>query len=107
AIVALAAGLRFATLGLQSYRYDEAVTALRVIHPSLFSTFSAVPHSESSPPLYYVAAWFWSRAFGTGEVGLRSLSAIAGTASIAVIYFATATLTTRRAGLIAAAIVAV
>jgi mannosyltransferase len=107
AIVALGAGLRFATLGLQSYRYDEAVTALRVIHPSLFSTFSTVAHSESSPPLYYVAAWLWSRAFGTGEVGLRSLSAIAGTASIAVIYFATATLTTRRAGLIAAAIVAV
>ncbi len=107
AIVLLGGGLRFATLGLQSYRYDEAVTAIRVLHPSLFDTLSAVPNSESSPPLYYAVAWLWSRLFGVGEVGLRSLSALAGTASIIVIYLAASTLTTRRVGLIAAAIVAV
>ncbi len=107
AIVLLGAGLRFATLGLQSYRYDEAVTAIRVLHPSLFDTLSTVPNSESSPPLYYAVAWFWSRLFGVGEVGLRSLSALAGTASIVVLYLAASKLTTRRVGLIAAAIVAV
>lgn len=107
AIVLLGAGLRFATLGLQSYRYDEAVTAIRVLQPNLFDTLSTVPDSESSPPLYYAVAWFWSRVFGVGEVGLRSLSALAGTASIIVIYLAASTLTTRRVGLIAAAIVAV
>ncbi|MEK6251227.1 MAG: glycosyltransferase family 39 protein [Actinomycetota bacterium] len=107
AIVLLGGGLRFATLGLQSYRYDEAVTAVRVLHPSLFDTLSTVPNSESSPPLYYAVAWLWSRLFGVGEVGLRSLSALAGTASIIVIYLAASTLTTRRVGLIAAAIVAV
>jgi mannosyltransferase len=107
AIVALGAGLRFATLGLQSYRYDEAVTAIRVIQPSFFDTVSAVTHSESTPPLYYAFAWVWSQPFGIGEVGLRSLSAIAGTASIVAVYLGAATLTTRRAGLIAAAIVAV
>ena len=106
-IVLLGGGLRFATLGLQSYRYDEAVTAIRVLHSSLFDTLSAVPNSESSPPLYYAVAWLWSRLFGIGEVGLRSLSALAGTASIIVIYLAASTLTTRRVGLIAAAIVAV
>jgi mannosyltransferase len=100
--------LRFATLDLQSYRYDEAVTVLRVLHPSLFDTFSAVRHSESSPPLYYMLAWLWSRPFGTGEVGLRSLSALAGTASIVVVYLGAVALPLpRRAGLIAAAIVAV
>jgi mannosyltransferase len=107
AIVLLGGGLRFATLGLQSYRYDEAVTAVRVLHPSLFDTLSTVPNSESSPPLYYAVAWLWSRLFGVGEVGLRSLSALAGTASIVVIYLAASKLTTRRVGLIAAAIVAV
>jgi mannosyltransferase len=107
AIVLLGAGLRFATLGLQSYRYDEAVTAIRVLHPSLFDTLSTVPNSESSPPLYYAVAWLWSRPFGIGEVGLRSLSALAGTASIVVVYLAASALTTRRVGLIAAAIVAV
>jgi 4-amino-4-deoxy-L-arabinose transferase-like glycosyltransferase len=106
-IVVLGAALRFATLDLQSYRYDEAVTVARVLHPGLFDTFSAVSKSESTPPLYYMVAWLWSRPFGTGEVGLRSLSALAGTASIVVVYLAaTALPLSRRAGLIAAAIVA-
>ena len=107
-IVLAGAALRFATLDLQSYRYDEAVTVARILHPSLFDTLSAVPGSESTPPLYYLLAWLWSRPFGTGEVGLRSLSALAGTASIAVVYLGAVSLPLpRRAGLIAAAIVAV
>ena len=107
-IVVLGAALRFATLDLQSYRYDEAVTVGRVLHPSLFDTLSTVPRSESTPPLYYLVAWLWSRPFGTGEVGLRSLSALAGTASIAVVYLGAVALPLpRRAGLIAAAMVAV
>jgi mannosyltransferase len=107
-IVLLGAALRFATLDLQSYRYDEAVTVGRVLHPSLFSTLSAVPHSESTPPLYYLVAWIWSRPFGTGEVWMRSLSALAGTASIAAVYLGAVALPLpRRAGLVAAAAVAV
>ena len=82
----LGAALRFATLDLQSYRYDEAVTVGRVLHASFFDTFSEVPNSESTPPLYYLVAWVWTRPFGTGEVWLRSLSALAGTASIAIVY---------------------
>jgi mannosyltransferase len=107
-IVVLGAALRFATLDLQSYRYDETVTVVRILHPSLFDTLSAVPRSESTPPLYYLVAWLWSRPFGTGEVGLRSLSALAGTASIAVVYLGAVALPlSRRVGLIAAAMVAV
>ncbi len=107
-IVVLGAALRFATLGLQSYRYDEAVTVGRVLHPSLFETLAEVPKSESTPPLYYAVAWLWSRVFGSGEVGLRSLSALAGTASIGFAYMAAVALPLpRRAGLVAAAIVAV
>jgi mannosyltransferase len=107
-LVAVGAALRFATLDLQSYRFDEAVTVIRVLHPSLFGTLSAVPRSESTPPLYYLVAWLWSRPLGTGEAGLRSLSALAGTASIAVVYLGAVSLPLpRRSGLIAAAIVAV
>ncbi|MBS1882697.1 MAG: glycosyltransferase family 39 protein [Actinobacteria bacterium] len=107
-IVALGAALRFATLDLQSYRYDEAVTVGRVLHANFFDTFTAVPRSESTPPLYYLLAWAWSKPFGTGEAWMRSLSALAGTASIAVVYLGAVALPLpRRAGLIAAAAVAV
>jgi mannosyltransferase len=107
-LVLLGAILRFATIDLQSYRYDEAVTVARVLHPSLFDTLSEVPHSESTPPLYYLVAWLWSRPLGTGEVWMRSLSALGGTASILVVYLAARALPlARRAALIAAATVAV
>ncbi|MCW2979521.1 MAG: rane protein-like protein [Solirubrobacterales bacterium] len=107
-IVLLGAVLRFSTLGLQSYRYDEAVTVGRVLHANFSDTFAAVPRSESTPPLYYLLAWAWSKPFGTGEVWMRSLSALAGTASIVVVYLGALSLPLpRRAGLIAAAAVAV
>jgi mannosyltransferase len=66
-----------------------------------------VADAESTPPLYYVLAWGWVQGFGNGEVGLRSLSALLGTATVPVAYLAGATLLSRRAGLVAAALVAV
>jgi mannosyltransferase len=108
AIIVLGATLRFSTLDLQSYRYDEAVTVGRVLHANFFDTFAAIPRSESTPPLYYLLAWGWSKAFGTGEAWMRSLSALAGTASIGVVYLAARALPVpRRGALIAATIVAV
>jgi hypothetical protein len=107
-IIVLGAVLRFSTLDLQSYRYDEAVTVGRVLHANFFDTWAAIPRSESTPPLYYLLAWAWSKPFGTGEAWMRSLSALAGTASIAVVYLAARALPVpRRGALIAAAIVAV
>jgi 4-amino-4-deoxy-L-arabinose transferase-like glycosyltransferase len=100
--------LRFATIDLQSYRYDEAVTVGRVLQPSLSATLAIVPHSESTPPLYYLAACLWAQLGGTGETWMRSLSALAGTASIVVVYLAALALPLpRRSGVIAAAMVAV
>ncbi len=64
-----------------------------------------IPQSESTPPLYYLAAWVWARAFGFGEAGLRSLSAVAGVVTIPVVYVAAERLTgARRIGLVAAAL---
>jgi hypothetical protein len=105
-LTAFGALLRFATLGLQSYWNDEAVTAALLDH-RLTDVLHAVPDSESTPPFYYVAAWIWTRAFGLGEVGLRSLSALAGTLTIPVAYLLAARLASARAGLVAAALVAV
>jgi mannosyltransferase len=79
------AALRVATLGTQSLWFDEAVTA-QLVRMDLPGMLSAIPDSESSPPLYYVLAWLWSRLFGTGEVALRSLPALLGTATIPVVW---------------------
>ena len=106
-LVALGAGLRFSTLDLQSFWDDEAVTVGRVLAPSLFTTLGHVPSSEASPPLYYVIAWGWTRVFTHSEVGIRSLSALLGTATIPVTWWAGRALVSRRVGLAAAALVAV
>jgi 4-amino-4-deoxy-L-arabinose transferase-like glycosyltransferase len=106
-LTALAAALRFSTLGLQSYRHDEAVTAGRVLVSSLSGTMHLVWTSESTPPLYYLIAWAWSHLFGVHEVGLRSLSALFGIATVPVAYLAGRELIGRRTGLAIAALVAV
>ena len=106
-LTVLGAAIRFSTLGLQSYRHDEAVTAGRVLVSSLPQTMHLVWSGESTPPLYYLLAWLWSHLFGVHEVGLRSLSALFGTATIPVAYLVGRELIGRRTGLAIAAIVAV
>ncbi len=106
ALLALAAVLRFATLEHQSLWYDEAVTAVRVMHPSLSAMLSAVVHVENTPPLYYLLEWTWTRALGTGMFALRSLSACAGVGIVAVAWAIGRQLGSRRAAIILAAIVA-
>jgi 4-amino-4-deoxy-L-arabinose transferase-like glycosyltransferase len=103
----LAAALRFATLGVQSYHHDEIVTASRVLRDGFWHAMDAVGFSESAPPLYYTLAWLWTQVTGTGEAGLRSVSAVAGVATVPVAYLLAAELRGRRAGLIAATLVAV
>jgi mannosyltransferase len=106
ALTVLAAVLRFGTLDRQSFWVDELVTVSLVRRP-FGDMLRTIPHSEATPYLYYVLAWPWTHLFGSGEVGLRSLSALAGTATVAAAYGAGAALVSRRVGLIAAALVAV
>jgi 4-amino-4-deoxy-L-arabinose transferase-like glycosyltransferase len=106
-LTTLAAVLRFATLGVQSYHHDEIVTASRILRDGFGHAMSAVGFSESAPPLYYALAWAWTQVTGTGEWGLRSLSALAGVATVPVAYLIGCELRGRRAGLLAAALVAV
>jgi dolichyl-phosphate-mannose-protein mannosyltransferase len=105
-LTGLAAALRFSTLHVQSYELDEAVTVGLLRH-DLWGMLSQIPHSESTPPLYYVLAWPWSKLFGTCEPGLRSLSALTGTTAVPVAYLAGRELVSRRAGTIVAALAAV
>jgi mannosyltransferase len=105
-LVLLAAAVRFATLGVQSLDADEGFTA-EIARKSLGAAVSQIPHTESTPPLYYLATWLWTKVFGTSEWGLRSFSALAGTAVVPVLYAIGAELKSRRVGLMAAAFAAV
>ncbi len=104
-LTVFAAILRFYRLGHQGFWFDEANTVL-LVHLSPGKMLGLIPQSESTPPLYYCLAWVWARIFGFGEVGLRSLSAVAGVLVVPVAYGAGARLMSVRAGLIAAALAA-
>jgi mannosyltransferase len=104
-ITVAAAALRFANLGIQSFWFDEAVT-VNLAHNSLRGMLTGIREVESTPPLYYVVAWFWEKVFGHSEVALRSLSALVGTATVPITYLTARRLVSARAALIAAGLVA-
>jgi len=106
AIVALGVLVRFPTIGEQSFWYDEAITH-GIVAGGLGHVISTVPRTESTPPLYYLLVWLWSRLFGAGEAGLRSFSALCGTLTIPLVWAAGRRLAGERVALIAALLTAV
>lgn len=96
---------RAATIKAQSFWDDELFTTwlLRMDPPAMLRRIS---DTEATPPLYFLIAWGWARSFGTGAIGLRSLSVLAGTSAVPVSYLAARELFSRRAALWAAALVA-
>jgi mannosyltransferase len=96
-LIVAGAVLRLATLGLQSYEADEAVT-VSLLRLDLSGLWHAIPDSESTPPLYYLVAKL---------LGPRLPSALAGIGLIGVAYGLTRRLASERAALLAAALVAV
>jgi mannosyltransferase len=103
-LLALAALVRFSTLGLQSFDYDELQT-VTLMHEPLGDLVSRIANEESTPPLYYLVAWIWSKPFGTGEVALRALSALLGAAAVPAAYAAARELASRRVATIVGALV--
>ena len=106
ALIAIGAALRFGTLASQSYWLDEATT-VHEMHLSFGAMLHQVHVNETTPPLYFIVAWLWTKAFGTSEAGLRSLSALLGTAAIPIAFLCGRELVSRAAGLVAAALAAV
>jgi 4-amino-4-deoxy-L-arabinose transferase-like glycosyltransferase len=97
--------LRFATLGDQSFWADEGVS-VTLAKKSLGDLLSTIPHTESTPPLYYLLEWVAVRIFGSGEAGARALSALTGTALIPVGYAVARTLVPRRLPAVGVAVLA-
>jgi 4-amino-4-deoxy-L-arabinose transferase-like glycosyltransferase len=105
-LTALGAALRFYAIGRQGFWYDEAYTDY-LVRQAPGHMLGLIPHLESTPPLYYCVAWIWTRIFGFGAGGLKSLSALFGTLTIPLVYAgALKLLPSRRAAIIAAALAA-
>ena len=92
-IVVLAAALRFADIGEESYWLDE-ITLVREVQ------------ALDRQPVYLALGYAWARLFGTTEAATRSLSALAGIGSICVVYFVGKELYRRQVGVLAALIMA-
>jgi 4-amino-4-deoxy-L-arabinose transferase-like glycosyltransferase len=105
-LVIAAAVIRVLVIDNQSYWADEALTAYEAGLP-LGSMLNVVLHVETTPPLYFLLIWVWGHAFGTGAVALRSVSTLAGIAVVPLAYLCGRELASRRAGVLAAAFVAV
>jgi hypothetical protein len=105
-LLAAAAAVRFAGLGGQSFWYDEAATANVVHFGWTHGLLTQIANGESTPPLYYFAVKVWAEVFGNTEVGLRTFSALAGTAAVAVAYLIGVEVAGRRVGLITGALTA-
>ncbi len=103
-LIVVGALLRFPTLADQSFWRDEASSALE-LNGGFGHMFASVRGLEGMPPGYFVLAWLWTRVFGVGEAGLRSLSAVIGLATIGVAYALGCRLSAR-AGWLAAALAA-
>jgi mannosyltransferase len=107
ALILLASALRLATLTEQGLWYDEAFTPVHVLHAGLGATLKSFVHSENTPPLWYLLAWADARVLGDGALALRLPSALAGIATVPVVWAIGSELAGRRAALIGAALVAV
>src|SRR5205807_9370343 len=101
----LAALLRFATLAFKGF-WGDGISPGLLVHQPFGQMLAGIARLESTPPLYYAVAWLWTKVFGTSEAGLRSLSALAGTATVPIVYLAARELLTRRAAVLAAGLVA-
>ena len=105
-LVVAALGLRLAIAPVPSYWVDEAFT-VRLVSDDFGGLLDDVAETESTPPLYYVLAWAWSQAMGLDELGLRSLSALAGAATVGLAWALGRWLAGPRAALAAGALAAV
>jgi mannosyltransferase len=104
AVVALGAALRFFRLGARGLWLDEAVSWLFASGPP--GKVVGWLRLDSGPPLYYWLLGLWRGLWGDSEWALRSLSALAGSALVAAVWWVGRRLLGPRAALFAALVAA-
>ncbi|ADB62386.1 glycosyl transferase family 39 [Haloterrigena turkmenica DSM 5511] len=106
-IVLIATALRLFRLESESYWVDEVVSVTTVTSNTPIELLISVPGNDPHPPFYYLLLSGWTALFGTSELATRLLSALAGIATVVVLYGIGRRLFDREVGAIAAVLVAV
>ncbi|OGY31676.1 MAG: hypothetical protein A3C02_00240 [Candidatus Andersenbacteria bacterium RIFCSPHIGHO2_02_FULL_45_11] len=106
AIVALAVALRSYYITLRSVWFDESFTWRLIQFP--VADLIARTAADVHPPLYYILVKSWAVVFGSSALALRSFSVLCAALSIVGAYvFTSEAFRSKRAGIIAAAFLAV
>lgn len=98
-LVAWSAWKRAGTISGQ-YWMDEAITVGISSHP--LTAIPGILRMDGSPPLFYLILHFWMSWFGDSPTATHSLTLIFGTATIPCGYWAGASISGKRAGLMTA-----
>jgi mannosyltransferase len=104
-VLVLAGVLRFHLLDGQSLWGDEGTSVALSLRDLASITQGAA--LDIHPPLYYYLLHYWMLLFGSGEIAIRSLSALTGTALVGVIFLTGQRLFGRPTALVAALLSAV
>jgi Dolichyl-phosphate-mannose-protein mannosyltransferase len=106
ALIIVAGGaIRFAALSTSIW-FDESVS-VRDVSGSFSQMLHKVINHEASPPFYFICLWIWRQLVGSTAVDLRTLSAVAGTLTIALAFYVARRRIGQRAALVLAVCVAV
>jgi hypothetical protein len=89
--VACGIGLTGAWIGLtyHSFWFDELAGAATIGDATDLRATMVRIAADTTPPLYYVALFYFAKAFGTGDAALRAFSALLACASIALFVIGT------------------
>ena len=104
-ILLLAAALRLARAGVASLWFDEAFTVI-----ASRMDIMSILHGQADPvlpPFYFIALHLWQKVVGESELAVRAFSGLCSLLAVAGIYRLGSRLFDRRAGLWAAALMAV
>jgi mannosyltransferase len=104
-VIALGTAVRLFRLGVRSFWLDEAVSAM-LARIDRHTFMSAVVHRQANMVFYYLLLRGWIR-LGSSEFAMRSLSVVAGVATIPAIYLLGKQLFGARVGRVAALLLCV
>lgn len=104
-ILALAAVIRLAGIGIESVWFDEAYSIRLATAP--VTELLERTANDTHPPLYYLMLKGWLGIAGDGDAAARALSTLWSLLGVVLMYLAGNDIAGRRAGLLAASLMAV